>query len=69
MKPEQQEKLNYYVEKIAKILYQEAKDGQLQNLEAIEETIRAQTLEYITPQIGVFFSKKPQEQAQVEGDR
>lgn len=50
-----------HLQAIAKILYQEAETKELESLAGIEKTIRAQTLEYITPELGVFFSKKQQE--------
>jgi hypothetical protein len=55
MTPEKQEKLKQYLQGIAEILYQEADETQLTNLVGIEETIRGQTLEHITPELGVFF--------------
>lgn len=61
MKPANQKKLQKHLQAIAKILYQESEDKELQSLVEIEKTIRAQTLEYITPELGVFFSKKQQE--------
>jgi hypothetical protein len=40
----------------------------IENLAGIEETIRDQTLEFITPQLGVFFSKKQRERPQEESE-
>jgi hypothetical protein len=51
MTPEKQEKLKQYLQGIAEILYQEADETQLTNLAGIEETIRGQTLEHITPEL------------------
>ena len=56
MIPEQQA-LNLHIRSIANILYQQSDVKQLHNLATIEETIREQTLKYITPQIGFFLSK------------
>lgn len=61
MTPEKQQELNQYIQAIAKILHEEADPNQIQSLEGIEETIREQTLEYITPQLGFFLSQKLQE--------
>lgn len=61
MTPEKQRELNQHLQAIAEILYEEADETQLSNLAGIEETIRGQTLEHITPELGVFFSKKQQE--------
>lgn len=61
MKPANQKKLQKHLQAIAKILYQESEAKESQSLAEIEKTIRAQTLEYITPELGFFFSKKQQE--------
>ena len=61
MTPKQKQELDEHLDAIAKILYAEAEPEKLKNLEGIEETIRAQTLEYIMPQLGFFLSKKQQE--------
>lgn len=61
MKPDTQEKLQQHLEAIAQILYQEAEAEELESLAGIEKTIRTQTLEYITPKLGVFLSAKQQE--------
>jgi hypothetical protein len=66
MTPEDQTKLQQHLQEIARILYQEADSQKLESLEGIEETIRKQTLEYITPQLGVSFSLKPQGQKREE---
>jgi hypothetical protein len=68
MTPEKQKKLNQYLQGIAEILYEEADETQLTNLAGIEKTIREQTLEHITPELGVFFSKRRQEQQQEEDE-
>ena len=60
MKLSNQKKLQKHLQAVAKILYQEADVTELESLVGIEKTIRAQTLEYITPELGVFFSEKQQ---------
>ena len=50
MKLSNQKKLQKHLQAVAKILYQEAEDTELESLVGIEKTIRAQTLEYITPE-------------------
>ena len=40
-----------------KILYSNTSNEQIENLEAIETTVREQTLKYISPKIALFFSK------------
>lgn len=57
MTPDKQEQLNQHIQAIAEILYQEADKEQIAHFEGIEETIREQTLEYITPQLGFFYPK------------
>jgi hypothetical protein len=68
MKPDHQKKLQEHLQAIAKILYQEAQIEELESLAGIEKTIRAQTLEYITPELGIFFSNKQQELHQEESE-
>ncbi len=69
MTPEKQKELNQHLQAIAEILYEEADDTQLSNLAGIEEIIRAQTLEHITPQLGVFFLKRRQELPPEEAEK
>lgn len=66
MTPDQKREIEAHVQAIAKILYQEAEPAKLETLAGIEETIRQQTLEYITPQMGFFLSKKLQELRQAD---
>ena len=61
MKLSNQKKLQKHLQAVAKILYQETEAKELESLAGIEKIIRAQTLEYITPELGVFFSNKQQE--------
>ena len=61
MTPENKKELNQHLQAIAKILYEDSDPKKVQNLAGIEETIREQTLQYITPQIGFFLSKQLQE--------
>ena len=58
MTPEKQQELNQHLQVIAQILYDEADQTKIETLAGIEETIRQQTLEYITPQMGFFLSRK-----------
>ena len=57
MKPGDRKKIQKHLQAIAKILYQESEAKESQSLAEIEKTIRAQTLEYITPELG-FFSQR-----------
>ena len=54
MKPTNQKKLQKHLKAVAKILYQEVEAKELESLAGIEKIIRAQTLEYITPELGIF---------------
>jgi hypothetical protein len=70
MKQSDQKKLTYHLQAVAKILYQEASaQEELDSLTKIEKTIRAQAIEYITPELGIFFSKQQQEQRLEEKER
>jgi hypothetical protein len=54
MTPEEEKELTEHLEAIAKILYKQAKPEQVKTLAQIESTVREQTLQYITPQLGFF---------------
>ncbi len=69
MTPEAQEQLKQHVEAIAQILYEDSSSESINSLEAIETTIREKTLEYITPEMGVFFSEKSPTQMQEKSER
>lgn len=62
MTPEEEKELREHVEAIGKILYRQAKPEQVETLAGIEETVREQIIEHISPQIGIFLSNKEQEQ-------
>ena len=62
MTPEEEKELAEHIKEIGKILYRQAKPEQVATLAKIEETVREQVLEHISPQIGVFLSDKEQEQ-------
>jgi len=61
MTPEKQQALHEHIQAIANILYEEISPEQVKNLEILEETVRQQILEHVSPEIGVFLSKKQQE--------
>lgn len=42
---------------IAALLFEETEAEQVQTLASIEETVRAQLLEHVSPEIGIFLSK------------
>lgn len=66
MTPAEKKELTKHVNAIAKILYKQTSPEQVETLAKIEETVREQTLQYISPQIGFFLSNKEQEQHQEE---
>lgn len=68
MTPEKEKSLKEHIQAIAKILYEETSPEQLKDLETIEATVRHQVTEYVSPELGVFLSKKRQEQAPEESD-
>lgn len=66
MTPAEEKELTKHVNAIAKILYKQALPKQVETLAKIEETVREQTLQYISPQIGFFLSNKKQARHQEE---
>lgn len=68
MNSDAQKALKEHIQVIAKILYEETSPEQLKDLSAIEATVRQQVTEYISPELGIFLSKKQQEQAKVESE-
>lgn len=66
MTPEEEKELTEHLEASAKILYKQAKPEQVKTLAQIESTVREQTLQYITPQLGFFLSNKAREPHQDE---
>lgn len=65
MTSEEEQNLQAHIEAIAAILYQDTEKENLKTLEGIEQAVRQQMLKHISPKIGVFLSKKQQEQQQV----
>jgi hypothetical protein len=63
MNPSQEKALKEHIQAIAKILYEQTSPEQLKDLEAIEATVRQQVTQYVSPELGIFLSKKRQEQA------
>lgn len=71
MTPEQHQKLQEHVSEIAKLLYADAQAQELPmaNLSEIEMTVRSQLLRRVSPEVGIFLSKRwsAQTQATDEG--
>jgi hypothetical protein len=68
MTPEQEKALSEHVGAIAKILYEDTSPSELTTLEQIETTVRDKVLNYVSPQLGFFLSKKSQEQYQEKSE-
>ena len=66
MTPEKAKELKAYLQAIAAILYEETPLEQLNTLEEIEQTVRQKVLKHVSPEIGVFLSKRSQGQPSVE---
>lgn len=68
MTPEEEQELVEHIDAIAKILYRQTEPEQVETFAKIEETVRKQTLQHISPRIGFFLFNKLQEQQQGEPD-
>ncbi len=66
MTPEKQQALQEHIQAIADILYEETSPEQLKTLEILEQTVRQQMLEHVSPHIGVFLFKKQPKLKQAE---
>ena len=53
MTPEEEKELSEHINAIGKILYRQAKPEQIETLAKIEETVREQILEHISPKIDI----------------
>ena len=62
MTPKEKKELTKHLNAIGKILYKQTTPEQIESLANIEETVREQVLEHISPQISIFLSDKEQEQ-------
>lgn len=68
MTPEQKQALQEHIQAIAKILYEDTSPESLTSLAGIEEVVRSQMQKHIMPEVGVFLSKRLQEQSQDTND-
>jgi hypothetical protein len=66
MTPELQERITYHTQKLAAALWEANHLETSSTLEEIEVHVREQILEHVSPQIGVFLSKKQQIQQRDE---
>lgn len=56
MTPEEQKRLQTCTQEIAEILYRNTDKESLRTLDAIEQTVRQQMLEHVSPEIALFLS-------------
>lgn len=56
MTPEDQERLEACTAEIAEILYRNSNSERLDSLDGIEQTVRQQMLEEISPRVALFLS-------------
>ena len=62
MTPQEQKELEQHIRGIAKILYKDASGQSMESLGEIETVVRSQLQKHVSPQLGIFLSKKLQEQ-------
>jgi hypothetical protein len=55
MNQERQERLKACIQELATLLYEEADQSKLTDLEGIEKTVRSQILEHVSPEIAFFY--------------
>jgi hypothetical protein len=61
MTPEELERLQACTTEIAQILYNNTQAEEIATLEGIEKAVRQQMMEYVSPKIALFLSKKSPE--------
>ena len=69
MTPEEAQRLQECLQEIAAILYKNTDQTQLTNLEAIENTVRRQMLEHVSPNIALFLSNKSPKATKANHDK
>ena len=57
MTPEEIERLQACSREMAEILYRNTPESELENLDAIEPSVRRQMLEHVSPKVALFLSK------------
>ena len=66
MTPSERKDLETCLNRVSEILYNNSNGDNLESLEAIETTVRAQVLEHVSPQIALFLSEKRRKQIEAE---
>jgi hypothetical protein len=56
MTPEEQERLRACTQEMAEILYRNSDKAGLKTLEGIEQSVRQQMLEHVSPEVALFLS-------------
>lgn len=69
MLSENQKRIKELSLELGKCLYQESKDKEFKDLGEIEETVRDLMLNYVSPEIGIFLSKKVREKVRVVNEK
>ncbi len=71
MTPQEKAELETHLKAIAKILYKDSDPAGMQTLEGIEVTVRQQIQRHVSPELGVFLSKRQPKpvQASQEGSK
>lgn len=57
MTPEDIKRLQACSTEIAEILYRNTPESELENLDGIEQSVRCQMLEHVSPKVALFLSK------------
>lgn len=55
---EEQLRLSACIQEIAQILYKNTDSAEIATLEGLEKVVRQQMLEYVSPKVALFLSKK-----------
>ena len=62
MTPSERLELEACLKRASDILYNNSDSDKLETFSGIEQTVREQVLEYVSPEIALFLSKRKQEQ-------
>ncbi len=66
MTPEEQERIRACSQEIAEILYRNSDKASLNTLEGIEQTVRQQMLDHVSPEVALFLSTVQSDRAKDE---
>jgi hypothetical protein len=68
MTPEEQERIKACSQEIAEILYRHSDEASVKTLEGIEQTVRQQMLEHVSPEVALFLLTVQSDPAKGEQD-